>query len=266
MGKKRIVDVSADNETLPSQNRRNIPMTDVKRVPPQDLTINHINQEYFDTESEQHLQDLREDIRRRGVIVPLIAKRDGTLLAGHNRLMVARELNLKLVPVQYVQEELSGEAEREFIIKDNLLRRQLSPEKRIMLYKKAYPDFETTFLDSERPNVGGRTKNGQTNRLTIARIAEETGQKEETVKKHIQGYRKKRGEALPPFQNNNEKINSFKKLPASKRKEMQTNDETTSKSEIMRTAHKLVNELEQALEQATKEEREAIIELFRRVL
>jgi hypothetical protein len=248
MPKKRTVDVSADNETLPMQNRRNIPMTDVKRVPPQELTINHINQEYFDTESEKHLHDLREDIRKRGIIVPLIAKRDGTLLAGHNRLFVARELNLKLVPVQYVQEELSEEREREFIIKDNILRRHLSPEKRIHLYKKAYPEFEATFLNNETRTVGGRTKNGETNRLTIARIAEETGQKEETVKKQLQTYRKKRGERFPPFQNDD------KKEKASNKQKRTSN--------LIVTAHKLLKELEQA----SPEEREEVFTLLREVL
>lgn len=247
MAKKRTVDVSADNETLPMQNRRNIPMTDVKRVAPQELTMNRINQEYFDAESEEHLHDLCEDIRRRGIIVPLIAKRDGTLLAGHNRLMVARELNLKLIPVQYVQEELSDEREREFIIKDNILRRHLSPEKRINLYKKAYPDFEATFLNNETRTVGGRTKNGETNRLTIARIAEETGQKEETVKKQLQTYRKKRGETFPPFQSNDKKE--------------KTSSTTTRTPNIMRTAHKLLQELEQVSE----EEREEVFTLLRRL-
>lgn len=260
MGKKRTVDVSADNEMLPAQNRRNIPMTDVKRVHPQELTMNTINQEYFDAENEEQLQHLREDIRRRGIIVPLIAKRDGTLLAGHNRLMIAQELNLKLVPVQYVQEELSEEREREFIIKDNILRRQISQEKRIYLYKKAYPEFEATFLNNETRNVGGRTKNGQADRLTIARIAEETGQKEETVKKQIQLYRKKRGEQFPPFQKNAKK----NKEPENEKEK--TNRIVTHKSNVIGIAQKLLHELEQTLEQASKEEREKVLALFRNLL
>ena len=261
MGKKRTVDVSADNETLPAQNRRNIPMTDVKRVPPQELMMNRINQEYFDVESEKHLYDPREDIRRRGIIVPLIAKRDGTLLAGHNRLMIAREINLKLVPVQYVQEELTEEQEREFIIKDNILRRQLSQEKRITLYKKVYPEFEATFLSDKTRNVGGRTKNGQSNRLTIARIAEETGQKEETVKKQIQLYRKKRGEQFPPLAKKNQSTQQ-KPKNGYEISSLESKSGALEKTNIVKAARQIAKDLEQASDKEKKE----VLAIFRKIL
>lgn len=241
MAKKRTVDVSAEIETLPENLRRKIPMTDVKQIPPSELSINLKNREYFEQESEEHLQQLRDDIRKRGVIVPLIAKRDGTLLAGHNRLRIAQELHLKYVPVQYVQEELPEEREREFIVKDNLLRRQLSTDKRISLYKMLYPEFESTYLDPNNRSTGGRTKSGAEDRLTIARIAEETGQKENTVKKQIKDFRKKRGYQVPPFE---------------------TSKSTVNDSKLIRAARKLI----QDLKQARKEEREEVLMLFRKLL
>lgn len=177
-------DVSADLETLPENNRRNIPLSEVRNIAPSELTINTKNAEYFDRESDVHLQHLRDDVRKRGILVPLIAKTDGTLLAGHNRLLVAQELGLKKIPVQYVQEELSEEREREFIVKDNLLRRQLSLEKRIGLYKLLYPDFEEKFLNlNELPKAG--RKNSKDNSVTLEKIASETGQSVSAVRMQV---------------------------------------------------------------------------------
>jgi ParB-like chromosome segregation protein Spo0J len=187
MARKFVPDVSADLEVLPSAKRRTIAMSEIKQIKPEELRSNKLNETLFDAEDSAHLQMLQEDVRKRGILVPLIAKRDGTLLAGHNRLQIALALKLHLVPVQYVQETLSEEAEREFIIKDNLLRRQLSSEKKMSLYKQLYPDFEETFLSST--NKGGRTKKDDINRLTIAKVAEDTGQKETAVRKQIQRHK-----------------------------------------------------------------------------
>lgn len=196
MPKGRYVpDVSADLEILPQSKRRSIAMSEIKKVKPTELYENPLNSSFFDPEAAEHLKKLKEDIQTRGILVPLIAKTDGMLLAGHNRLLVARELNLPLVPVQYVQEQLSEEGEREFIIKDNLLRRQLSTDQRISLYKRLYPEFEATFLNGV--NKGGRTKKDDGNRLTIEKIAEETSQKPEAVKKQIQRFRDKTGDSVP---------------------------------------------------------------------
>jgi ParB-like chromosome segregation protein Spo0J len=241
MAKKRTVDVSAEVETLPENFRRKIPMTDVKQVSPAELRGNIKNKEYFGQESEQERQHLREDIRRRGIIVPLIAKRDGTLLAGHNRWLLAQELKLKYVPVQYVQEELTDEREREFIVKDNLLRRQLSAEKRMSLYQMLYPDFEETYLNPTTRSVGGRTKNTDSKRLTIARIAEETGQKENTVKKQIKDVRKKRGYQVPPLENK---------------------DRTVQQPSIVKAARQIAKDLAQA----TDKEKKEVLAIFRKVL
>ena len=184
MARKMSADVSADLETLPENNRRNIPLSEVRNIAPSELTINTKNAEYFDRESHVHLQHLRDDVRKRGILVPLIAKSDGTLLAGHNRLLVAQELGLKKIPVQYVQEELSEEREREFIVKDNLLRRQLSLEKRIGLYKFLYPDFEEKFLNPDELPKAGR-KNTKDNSVTLEKIATETGQSVSAVRMQV---------------------------------------------------------------------------------
>jgi hypothetical protein len=130
--------------------RTGMSLSDIKNVPVEQLTTNSQNAQYFQRESDEYFRQLREDIEKRGVVVPLLAKQDGTLLAGHNRLEIARAIGLRFVPVQYVQEELSARQEQEFIINDNLLRRQLTQEQRIHLYKQLFPEFDVVVQGSKR--------------------------------------------------------------------------------------------------------------------
>jgi ParB-like chromosome segregation protein Spo0J len=52
--------------------------------------------------SEAELEALTRSVRQFGLIDPLIALRDGTVIAGHQRLVAARRLGFKTVPVVYV--------------------------------------------------------------------------------------------------------------------------------------------------------------------
>jgi ParB-like nuclease domain len=172
-----------------------IRLSDVQYVSPVRLKPNPLNQDYFREESNEYFNQLREDIEKRGIIVPLIAKRDDTLLAGHNRLRLAVDLGIENVPVQYVLDTLPIEAEREFIIKDNLYRRQFSSAEWIGLYKKLYPNFEEQIHQETR---GGGMKWSKTEhstllderRLTADKIARDTGQKVSAVQKQLSKYRK----------------------------------------------------------------------------
>lgn len=181
---KRIPNLAEFDTLLPESLQGKVKLTDkVQWVKPDTLIPNSHNKDLFAHESEEYFQRLREDVRERGILVPLIAKEDGTLLAGHNRLHIAKELDLKVVPVQYVQSVLNTAQEQEFIIKDNLYRRQLSQAERISLYKKIFPDFEETFLTDSSPQKGRTRKNES--RLTIKKIAETTGQKVSAVKMQV---------------------------------------------------------------------------------
>lgn len=113
----------------------------IYQVEPVDLKPNPLNG-FFKDESPEYFERLTADIRERGIIVSLIAKRDGMLLAGHNRLKIAIALGLPRVPVQYVENQLTAEQEKAFVIKDNLYRRQLTQEDRLNLYKILVADFD----------------------------------------------------------------------------------------------------------------------------
>lgn len=184
---------------IPTKLKTKIPLLPVKDVEPSKLQPNPKNTEIFRTESSEYFERLTEDIRKRGIIVPLIAEQNGTILAGHNRWEIAKHLHLKFVPVQYVASELSEEEAREFVIKDNLLRRQFSSQEWLEIYKQLYPNFD------ERLAKHGQRATAKTIRvdnvhseengndiLTAERIAADTGQSKSAVQKQLQ--RKKREE------------------------------------------------------------------------
>jgi ParB-like chromosome segregation protein Spo0J len=273
MARKLVADVSADVETLPETNRRSIPLSEVKRVAPSELMRNAKNTEYFDSEEDAHLQLLREDIRKRGILVPLIAKRDGTLLAGHNRLLLAQELRLKTIPVQYVQEDLSDEREREFIINDNLLRRHLSLEKRTTLYKLRYPDFEERFLNPDNLPKAGRKKSDD-NATTLEKIAGDTGQSVSAVRMQVKRIRDAKVTPTTKKNRHNVMISDTKDGAAATDRTTQKNTKnrhnvmisTTSSDSIVKRTRLLIQELEQELEQASAKEREEVFTLLRGLL
>lgn len=256
---------------------KGIKTSDIERVSIHTLKDNALNTQYFIEETPEYFEQLQKDIQERGIIVPLIAKEDGTLLAGHNRLRVAKALGYDTVPVQYVLENLSHEEERGFLVKDNLLRRQLTNEQKIHLYTVLYPEFKERFLN---PNVlpkAGRKSKEDTS-LTLEQVARETGQSvsavkvqvkrtrdtlaEQTSDRNAQGTKNNRYN-VPVSEKNREARN--KKIDKNNRYNVTISD-AQGISNIMQTAQKLVLELEETLEQASEEEREEVRALLRTVL
>jgi len=158
-------------------SRVNLPagvkLSDVFQVEPGDLKDNDLNPELFKEETPEYFQTLEADIKERGILVPLIARKDGILLAGHNRLVIARRLGLARVPVQYLESELTPDQERALVIKDNLFRRQLTQEDRLRLYKVLIPDFDELIQKETRgakPKAQG--ENRKRSGLTAADLTE----------------------------------------------------------------------------------------------
>jgi len=164
-------------DNLIQDSRANLPgwvkLTDVYQVDPEALKDNNLNPELFKEETPEYFQTLEADIKERGVLVPLIARKDGILLAGHNRLVIARRLGLARVPVQYLESELTPDQERALVIKDNLFRRQLTQEDRLRLYKVLIPDFDELIQKETRgakPKAQG--ENRKRSGLTAADLTE----------------------------------------------------------------------------------------------
>jgi ParB-like chromosome segregation protein Spo0J len=118
---------------------KGIKLSELQYVEPGRLANNALNL-VFNKLSEEEFDYLKNDIEKRGMLVPIIAKSDGILLAGHNRLAVAIELRLERVPVQYVREVLTQEQEKEFLFKDNVVRRQLTPNEKMKIIEELFGD------------------------------------------------------------------------------------------------------------------------------
>lgn len=176
-------------------------LSQVQSVSPDAIKLNPHNT-LFVTDVNDY-ERLKNDIATNGITTALHILRDGTLLAGHTRLRIAKELGLRSVPVQYVESVMTLEEQRNYLIRDNLLRRHLSNDDRMSLYRILYPEFDTTFLSEKNRVSAGRTKKGE-ERLTVSRIAKETGQNVKTVEKQIQRERKKM-ETMSPLPKKNER-------------------------------------------------------------
>jgi ParB-like chromosome segregation protein Spo0J len=79
----------------------------------------------FPRPSDEEYASLKEDIRINGIHYPLAVNGEGVLLDGYSRLRAAQELGLKSVPV-LVRLSASQEDELTFVIRANVLRRQLN--------------------------------------------------------------------------------------------------------------------------------------------
>lgn len=99
--------------------------------------------------NKETYEGLKNDIQEHGIKVDLHILPDKTILCGHQRWTIAKELGLKEVPVKIVK--LKEEDVREYIIKDNLLRRQLDNQQRRELH------YHISILPKYKSNPGERT-------------------------------------------------------------------------------------------------------------
>jgi len=223
------------------------------------------NKALFDELPEAERARLKEDIKERGVLVPIVAKKNDkgelVILSGHRRADIARELGRVFVPVQVVKGELTEEQEREYLAKDNVLRRHLTPGKRRKLIVALYGDE----LDKDRR--GGDRKSEEAkiksenftfdreNEPLPEKIERETGIKKDTSKRDLAHIRKERkGETPPkPPKPKPGKLDTVKKHCQNIIKALQGADEKTEAEairELLDTIERINGDLAGALSQA----------------
>jgi ParB-like chromosome segregation protein Spo0J len=167
-----------------SNEKTGLRLSDVFYVKPSELRPNPFNSVLFKKESPEYFERMSDDIKERGIVVPLIAKNDGTLLAGHNRLAIAQKLKLGKVPVQYLEDALDEQREKEFIIKDNIFRRQHAAEEWLSLYRTLYPNFEKRLAAHGRPTAdivrAAAATNGKADKSALSKTGKKIGEKATT--------------------------------------------------------------------------------------
>jgi len=180
----------------------------VTQYPVDGLQEHPLNREFFQELPPAEYEALKKDIQERGVLVPIIATPAGVILSGHRRAQITRELGRQNVPVQFVNGPLSESQEREFLIKDNLLRRHLGPDEKRALIVALYGDE----IDQDRRGGDRRSDSAKSKVQTEplirdntpeplpARIERETGGAVTagTAKRLVADIRKERtGKATP---------------------------------------------------------------------
>lgn len=99
----------------------------------------------------EHLQELVESIRERGIIQPLIVRKVGEkyeLIAGERRWRAAGELKLAEAPA--IVREATDREVLELALIENLQREDLNPIEEAMAYERLHRDFEMTQEDISR--------------------------------------------------------------------------------------------------------------------
>jgi ParB-like chromosome segregation protein Spo0J len=166
----------------------------------------------FDELPPDEMQRLTDDIKARGVLVPLIVAPDrnnkqmsgnqhggrgGVILCGHNRYRAAQAAGLPAVPVMYLRHTLTPDDERRMMIADNLLRRQLDPAQKARYLALLYPEF----FDSKKQ--GRPAKIRPTGALTAGAVAKQAGVSLQTVTRakavhnHAKAIAERRGQSTP---------------------------------------------------------------------
>jgi len=149
------------------------------------------NKEFFEDIKGTDYEGLKEDIRLNGIKVDLHVTKNHTILCGHQRWEIAKELGMKEVPVKIIDIDESEEGKvKEYVIKDNLLRRQLSTEQKYILIATLSEVYEigrghnelrgNRFISPrEDAEVADTLKKEQADVLT--KTAKDTGISERTV-------------------------------------------------------------------------------------
>jgi hypothetical protein len=204
--------------------KKGIELLPIEEMPPVKLKPNP-NNKIFDPLSGKDYERLKEDIKERGIIDPLICDKSFTLLTGHNRLRIALELGLKEIPVRKIKSGLNPEDEKKFLVLDNLLRRQLTAKQKESLILEFYKD--EILEDNRGGNRGNQFTKKESAKSEISplpkskslakKIEEETGIKEATAKKIIA---KKRKELIPKKVNDSKPVKVTKKQPTKKEIEL----------------------------------------------
>ncbi len=155
----------------PAATGESHPGAGVLDVAVEDLRPNtHQPREAFDPEA---VRELADSIREKGVIQPVVVRRDGTgyqLIAGERRLRAAKEAGLESVPA-ILLDVGSDQEMMEISLIENVQREDLNPIEEARAYRAL---METCFLTQEEvAQKVGKNRSTVTNTLRLLHLAEE---------------------------------------------------------------------------------------------
>jgi len=142
------------------------------------------NERFFELLPKDVYKPLKADIEKNGIKTDLHILPDNTVVCGHQRLRIAKEIGLEKVPCKVVKLE-GDDVIKEYVIKDNLLRRHLTPEQKALLYGelKKLPHYQGRVgRPSKEITDNVSVIKGETNEL----IGKEFGVSGRTVDRYLQ--------------------------------------------------------------------------------
>jgi ParB-like chromosome segregation protein Spo0J len=134
------------------------------------LQPHDLSDEIFGQLPEDRLEDLKKDIEERGLQYPLVVDRFNRVICGSQRLRAIKTLGWTTVEVLQRTDLETEEDIREYLIKDNLYRRHLTPRQEF----NAARELERLY-EARKQHGDGRTndkvaKDMGTNRQRIRRL------------------------------------------------------------------------------------------------
>ncbi len=120
----------------------------------------------------QNIEELAQSIKEKGVIQPLLVRRQGDhyeLVAGERRLRAANSLGLKEIPI--IVREVSDQDSLELALIENIQREELNPIEEAHAYQHLIDKFQVT--QEKISEVLGRSRVTVTNTLRLLKLPHE---------------------------------------------------------------------------------------------
>jgi len=144
------------------------------------------NKEFFEDLNESEYEGLKEDIKNNGIKVDLHITKTNTILCGHQRWNIAKEIGLKEVPVKVIDiDEKEVDKVKLYVINDNLLRRHLSKEQRARLHYEKYKIVDKN-IGLEQMKKGKPLSQNDTKVDVYQEIANKSDKSRATIARDIQ--------------------------------------------------------------------------------
>ncbi len=173
-----------EEPTTPSPVVQGLKLSEVYDWPLERFKPHPSNHVFDSAKTEAYWRDLRRDILEAGAIInPVITLPDGTLLEGHSRIRIARELkeqghDLGKIPVRIVASFISPEEAERRVYLGNLSRFELDDDTRLALYTKVWPDYF-----GQEGKAGRPEKSDHGDPITAKEIGKQIGKSEPQVKR-----------------------------------------------------------------------------------
>lgn len=148
------------------------------------LKVHPRNAEFFDDISGKDYEDFKNSIKEDGIISDIIVAPDMTIISGHQRYKAAKELGIKMVPIQIREDLIDEDKKLKVLLAANFGRKHNSEAKQ----RKIATEY-VKLCGYENGEMGnGRKKevhNGLPTKLTLDEIAKQLGTSKTNLKRAL---------------------------------------------------------------------------------